>query len=387
MKKTPSRVLIVVILLAIVIFMIWRAFQPHAIEVALTSVENGKVESIVTNTRAGTINACRRARLAPTIGGPIAQLLVREGAKVTSNQVLLEMWNEDIKAQLLLAKQQAKAAHATAKEVCVNAKVAHKEAARLTKLLKQKLASEGDTDRAVGQAEASAAACTAANDSAQVSDANVKVVEVALERTRLRAPFDGIVAEVNGEVGEFITPSPVGVPTLPAVDLIDNTCIYVTAPIDEVDVPQIKPDMPTRITLDAFKGHPFSGFVKRVAPYVLDREKQARTVDIEVNFSHVIGEQNLLPGYSADVEIIIAEKASTLRIPTEALFEGNYVYIYEAADGTLHKRNITTGISNWIYTQVTDGLQKNDRILASANVEGISDGIAVTVKTSSNETK
>jgi HlyD family secretion protein len=346
--------------------------------VTVSKVELGKVESVVTNTRAGTIKACRRARLAPATGGQIDKLPVVEGQHVQANQILVEMWNEDLQAQLLLVKQEAIAAKARAKETCVRADVAQREANRQEKLSKQKLASEEDVDRAAGNAEATRAACIAANDSAKVAAAQINVTQVALNRTILRAPFAGIVAEVNGEVGEFITPSPVGIPTLPAVDLIDNTCIFVAAPIDEVDVPAIEPGMPTRITLDAFKQHPFPGKVRRVAPYVQDVEKQARTVDIEVDFEHEIGEQNLMPGYSADVEILLDVKESTLRIPTEAILEGNLVYVVN--DQILEKRQITPGISNWVYTQVLAGLTKNETIVTSATIEGLADGLEVRIK-------
>ena len=385
MNKKTSRILVFLTIVVVIAIVVWKFSGAKPLEVAVVEVGKGKVELVVTNTRAGTVKACRRARLAPTTGGQIANLLVREGAKVTTDQILLEIWNEDIKAKLLLAKQQALAAKARAEEVCVNYKVAAKEAKRTIKLHKQNLTSEGDKDRAVGLAEAGRAACKAAKDTSQVSVANVKVVEVALGRSYLRAPFDGIVAEVNGEVGEFITPSPVGVPTLPAIDLIDNTCIYIEAPMDEVDVPAIKPGMPARISLDAFKNYPFPGKVRRIAPYVQDREKQARTVAIEVDFTHVMGEQNLLPGYSADVEVILEVKDTVIRIPTEAIFDGEFVYVYKPSDGTLNKRKIKIGISNWINTEVMEGLILGDMILASANTEGIVDGLEVTTTTSTQQ--
>jgi HlyD family secretion protein len=382
MKK--SKIIFIVIAVAVVALLIWYFSRSKPLEVTVVKVHTGKVESVVANTRAGTIKACRRARLAPATGGQIDKLPIKEGQHVQAQEVLLEFWNKDIQAQLLLAKQEAVAAKARAKETCVRADVAEREALRQKKLAKQKLASEEDVDRAAGNAEATRAACVAANDSAKVAQAQVNVTQVALDRTFLRAPFAGIVAEVNGEVGEFVTPSPVGIPTLPAVDLIDNSCIFVAAPIDEVDVPAIKPGMPTRITLDAFKQHPFPGKVRRVAPYVQDVEKQARTVDIEVDFDHEIGEQNLMPGYSADVEIILDVKTNTLRIPTEAVLEGNQIYVVTPDDHTLDKRQITTGLSNWIYTEVLSGLKENDIVVTSALLEGLAQGVEVTIKESTS---
>jgi HlyD family secretion protein len=118
--------------------------------------------------------------------------------------------------------------------------------------------------------------------------------------------------------------------------------------------------------------------VRRVAPYVQDVEKQARTVDIEVDFEHEIGEQNLMPGYSADVEILLDVKENTLRIPTEAVLEGNLVYVVK--DQVLEKRQITPGISNWVYTEVLAGLTKDETIVTSATIEGLADGLEVRIK-------
>ena len=373
-------IIILVIIAVVVVALIGYFSRSKPLAVTVSKVETGKVESVVTNTRAGTVKACRRAGLAPVTGGQIEKLPVKEGEHVDAQQALLEIWNEDIKAQLLLVKQEAIASKATAKEACVRADVAQREAKRQEKLVKQKLASEEDADRAAGNAEATRAACTAANDTAKVSDAKVAVTQVALDKTILRAPFAGIVAKVNGEVGEFITPSPIGIPTLPAIDLIDNSCLYVAAPIDEVDAPAIKLGMPVRITLDAFKNFPFPGKVRLIAPYVQDIEKQARTVDIEVDFAHQIGEQGLLPGYSADVEVILAVKENTVRIPTEAILEGNEVYVVNLENRTVEKKHITTGIGNWVYTEVLSGLTPGQTIVTSANLAGLADGLEVTIK-------
>jgi HlyD family secretion protein len=211
----------------------------------------------------------------------------------------------------------------------------------------------------------------------QVSQAKLDVAKAALDETRLKAPFDGIVAEVNGEVGEFVTPSPVGIPTPPAVDLMDISCIYVSAPIDEVDAPKIRVEMPARISLDAFPGREFAGRVRRIAPYVLDVEKQARTVDVEVDFVKPEEREDLLPGYSADIEIIVDKVSDTLRIPTEAVLEGNKVYRLNP-DGMLQQLEIETGLHNWAWTQVSEGLQENDRVVVSVDREGVKDGVPAT---------
>ena len=379
MKKHHRTILLLVVIAIAAGALVMWINRPRPISVELATVESGDVERTVTNTRAGTLMACRRARLSPSIGGQIASLPVKEGDQVKAGQILFEIWNDDLRAQVELAKSEGQASQARAREACVVAETSQREADRLLKLRKKGIASEEQADQAVGQARARQAACSAATATAEVSKSSLKVAEAALARTRLIAPFDGTIAEVNGELGEFVTPSPVGIPTPPAVDIIDTTCLYVAAPIDEVDAPEIRADMPGRISLDAFSKTYFKGKVRRVAPYVLDVEKQARTVDIEVDFLGKEDNKNMLPGYSADVEVILDTRKNVLRIPTEALLEGNEVYVYDSSNDSIHKQAVKIGLSNWQYTEIIEGLEAKQQIVTSIDLEGLQDGVSVKV--------
>ena len=240
MKKRHRIILITTILVVIVISLFTWIKRPKPIAVIITTVDQGDVQRTVTNTRAGTLKACRRAGLSPSIGGQIARLPVKEGDKVKKGQVLLEMWNDDLNAQIRLAKSEIRSSESRIKEACVLAKVAKHEAERLLTLRKKGLSSAGAIERASGEAQARDAACQASKSIAEVSRARLAVAQAAIDRTQLKAPFDGVVAEITGELGEFVTPSPIGVATLAAVDIIDTSCLYILAPIDEVDAPEIK---------------------------------------------------------------------------------------------------------------------------------------------------
>lgn len=351
---------------------------PVAVETAL--VTRGLVAETVTNTRAGTIKACQRARLAPPSGGQIAKLPVKKGDRVQAGQVLLELWNEDIRAQLSLAERDAVAAHARADEACVAASVAKRESERLAALVARSLVAIDTADKAKGEADSREAACRAATQNIKVAEARIEQAKASMERTLLRAPFAGIVAEINGEIGEFVTPSPVGIPTPPAVDVVDTSCIYVTAPIDEVDAPRIREGMQARVSLDAFRERTFAARVRRVAPYVLDVEKQARTVEIEAELQD-IESVTLLPGYSADVEVILQERPDALRIPTRALIDGKRVFVFDAADTRVHSKEVQTGLRNWEYVEVTGGLNEGERVVTTIDRAGLADGVSASSST------
>jgi HlyD family secretion protein len=370
-----KRIAIVAVIVLVVAAAAWTLSRPKPVAVTLVTVDRGPVAATVANTRAGTVDACRRAGLSPAMGGQIANLPVKDGDRVEQGALLLELWNDDIKAELELSERDARASLSRAREVCVTADVAKRDAERLVKLHDQRLASEEAADQAQGKAESSAAGCTAAQDATRVAEARVDVTKAQLERSQLRAPFGGVIAEINGEVGEFVTPSPVGIPTPPTVDLIDATCLYISAPIDEVDAPRIKAGLPARISLDAFPDRAFPGHVRRVAPYVLDQEKQARTVEIEAEFDDA-EEAGLLAGYSADVEVVLDERDGVLRVPTAVVLPNKSVYVFDDATRTLAARTIETGISNWEYTEVLRGLAEGDRVVSSIDREGVADGAA-----------
>ena len=375
LSKTSRRFFLFLPAIALLATWVWWANRAKPVEVAVAAVEKGTVEKTVANTRAGTVKACRRAKLSPSAGGQIASLPVSEGEAVKRGQLLLELWNKDLTAQLDLTRQEATSAAATARARCIEADQSRREADRLQKLLGRKLVSEEQLDRAVSSADSAGAACEAARANAAVSQARVGVTEATLEKTRLIAPFDGVVAEINGELNEYVTPSPIGIATPPAIDLIANRCFYLTAPIDEVDVAGIGVGQSARVTLDAFGERRFRGSVRRIADYVLDLEKQARTVDVEVEFVDPADIEQLLAGYSADVEIILDVRKDTLRIPTEAVMDGDSVYVLDPAAGLVERRQVRTGTANWDHTEVTEGLEEGELVVTSVDREGLADGV------------
>ncbi|OGS95196.1 MAG: efflux transporter periplasmic adaptor subunit [Gallionellales bacterium RIFCSPLOWO2_02_FULL_57_47] len=354
----------------------WYFTRPAPLFVQMARAEHGMVEATVNNTRAGTVKACRRAKLAPPSGGQISRLLVRKGQRVKANQVLLELWNDDLQAQEWLAREQLATAQTQEQQACVQADLAEKEADRARQLRERGFISAEAVDQRISAAKVSRAGCEVARSQVDQSRSRIAVARASLERMVLRAPFDGIVADISGELGEYATPSPPGILTLPAIDLIDDRCMFVSAPIDEADAANIKVGQVARITLDAIKGKSFAGKVKRIAPYVLELEKQARTVEVEVEFVEAPNDENLLVGYSADVEIVYDSRANVLRIPTQTLLEGKRVLLY-GADGVLEEHTVTTGLANWEQTEITTGLNEGDQIVMSLDRAGVKAGVRV----------
>lgn len=361
--------------LLLVIAIVWYRLSPEEIEVIVAPVDRGTVEKIVANTRVGTLKASRQAQLSPAIGGQLSVLAVKKGDLVQEGQLLLELWNKDLLAEQQLAVSAARTARAQAESARVQMENSSREAKRLQQLFAIEAIAEEMRDKTQSEARAQGFTYQAALASAETSLARVHVITAQLERTRLLAPFPGIIAEIHGELNEYITPSPPGIATLPAIELLDTSSFYVTAPIDEIDAAKVLVGARARVTMDAFGDKHFAARVRRIAPYVLDREKQARTVEVELEFTDLQEGLTLLAGYSADVEIILEARDNIVRIPTQALLPGNRVYVYLPAKGRLEARTIRPGLSNWDRTEIIEGLQQGELLVLSIDQPGLKDGI------------
>ena len=373
----PKRLIVIAVAVAAVLFAGFRMVtRPKPVAVLVASVDMGRVETTIANTRAGSVAACRRARIAPSSAGHIARLPVKKGQRVKQNELLLELWNDDLAARERLATDQLETAKARVVEACQMANAAVSESKQQRSLRDKGFVSDERVIRSEAQAKSSEATCASTRAQVKEADARISASRADTQRSLLRAPFDGVVAEINGELGEYVTPSPPGIATLPVVDLIDDSCLYVTSPIDEVDAAKVQIKIPARISLDAFRGKHFPGHVRRIAPYVLALEKQARTVEVEVEFDDPKAAQqqgNLLVGYSADIEVVVDSRDKVLRVPTSALMPGNRVLILE--DGSLVEHGIEPGLANWEFTEVKSGLKSGDKVVTSLDREGVKAGV------------
>ncbi|HXV75395.1 MAG TPA: efflux RND transporter periplasmic adaptor subunit [Candidatus Polarisedimenticolaceae bacterium] len=350
----------------------FTVFRTEPVPVTVFRVARGLVEDTVTNSEAGTIRTRKRAMLSPEVGGRVAALPVREGETVAAGQVLLRLADADYRARVALAERAAETSRAARRQACLAAEQAARDYERNQRLLAEQIVSEELLDRLRSERDVAVAACDAAEARVLEAEAALELAGVELAKTVLRAPFAGAVAEVSTEVGEWVTPSPPALPVPPVIELIAHSSIYLSAQLDEVDVAKVEVGQPVRITIDAYPDRDFSGTVTRVAPYVVDIEQHSRTFEIEVEFDDAEFAARLLPGTSADVEVILDTKPDVLRVPTYALIDGRRVLLVE--DGRLVSRDVTTGLRNWSFTEIERGLAPGEPVVVSLDRAEVKSG-------------
>ncbi len=231
-------------------------------------------------------------------GSVLDKLLVKEGdyveagtlLAVTASAAVLIARVKQAQAAQQTAIRASEAARSQADESCVRADVARREADRRVRLLAQKLASEEETESALGQSEATAASCTAgkanalyAESQVDVAAAELEVARAELERAYIKAPFNGRILDVLRHPGEFI-----GLEGLLELGRVDR--MYAVAEVYETDIKTVRLGQRATVTSDALPA-PLSGKVELIRHKVRKQDvigtdpaadKDARIIEVEI---------------------------------------------------------------------------------------------------------
>lgn len=346
-------------------------FRPKLVEVEAARVTRGLVEDAVTNSQAGTVRSRLKARVGPDRAGRIVEIPRREGAAVTRGEALIRLDATTATTQLALADKDLTAQQAAVAAARAAAVLARQEFERTDRLMREGSVSQGTMDQAKSRLDSAEAQLDASEAQVERARAAVRLAREELDHLVVTAPFDGVVTQRFVEVGESV------IPGQPSLELQSPDSLYVSAPIDEIDIARLRDGLPARVSLDPFPGVSWAGRVSRVAPYVNDFKEQNRTLEIEVDLAPAPDRPRPLPGTSADVEIILDEHRDVLRVPTFAVIELKKVLL--AQGGRAVSRDVTTGLRNWEWTEIVTGLAEGDGVITNLDKQGIVAGARITV--------
>lgn len=346
--------------------------RPRPVDVRVVTVEKGLVEETVTSTKAGAIRSRWMSPVSVDTAGTITHIHARQGARVKKGDHLVSIDRRDADAALTGAQRELSVLEALAAEARARRDDALRERQRYRDLRRTESTSQWQLDQAETAAHVAAAGAEAAAARLEAQRATVERARIALEKCDLHAPFDGVVAELYVEVGEWAVPGKV------VMKVLDPDRLYVRAEIDEVDLAGVRVGLPARVTLDPYRDRQLSGKVVRVAPYVSELQEQNRTLEIEVELESGAAGLDLKHGTSADVELILREIRDVIRVPGQALLEGNRVLLV-TPDGIARSVPLRLGMKNWEFAQVLDGLSGGEQVIVSLESEKVKEGVRVRV--------
>jgi RND family efflux transporter MFP subunit len=319
-------------------------------------------------TASGYVVAQRKAAIASKGTGRLIYLGVVEGDQVKKNQIIARLENDDIIAQIEEAKANLMLYEADLVAVKNNFE-------REKNLFNQKLSSEQNLELAEANYKKLIA-------SIEIAKARIKQLEVSLENTFIRSPFDGTILTKNAEVGEIVAPFGGSVQAKTAVVTVaDMKSLLVETDVSESNIEKIKINQDCQIILDAYPDKSYSGYVFKIVPSA-DRAKA--TVLVKVGFKEY--DSRVLPEMSAKVTFFtekidpsVLEQKPILIIPNTAIVTENLNrYVFKVVDNKAVKVEVKTGELAGKYVEIKSGLQPGEKIISDP-IEKIHDGIKVKV--------
>jgi HlyD family secretion protein len=347
--------------------------RPDPVEVRVQVIDAGIVERMVTNTRAASVRARLRSLVTPDAAGRVTEIRFREGARVAAGQAVIQLDDRSARAILLLVQRELESAEALEAQAEARLADARRELERMERLFAEGNLSQNEIDQARTRVTLEQTALRSA--AARVEQQRARLASAELDRDKLTvtAPFAGVITDLHTEVGEW------AVPGAPLFELVSTDELYVLAEIDEVDSAELGVGLRVRVRLDAFQDVELHGRIVRVAQDVSERLEQNRTVEVEVELTGVAEGTRLLPGMSADIEVVLDRTpADVTRVPTLALLEGHRVLV--ARGGFAREIEIDPGLGNWEFTEVKRGLSPGDRVIVSLDKEEVKDGVEIVIE-------
>lgn len=390
---------------AVLMLILYSYLHQPPIKVHALTVQRGPIRSLISTN--GKVEPVQNFEAHAPIATTVKRILVKEGDHVRKGQLLLQLDDDDIRAQAAKAQAQIKAAQAnldatknsgTQEEILtLHAQLTKARTARdtaqhnldaLKRLQQEGAASPGEVRQAevtlqnaqadlnlaeqkqrdrysapeVASTEAQAMQAQAAYDSA----------EDALSKSSVRAPFDGVVYSLPVKLGAFVQ----------AGDLLlqeaDLSRVLVRAFVDEPDVGRLQTGERVEITWDAVQGRVWTGTVNTVPSTVKPRGNRnvGETTCLVDN-----QDLRLLPNINVGVTIVVAEHSKVLTLERDALhIDDSTPYVFRIIDNHLKRQAISFSLQNLTRVEITSGLSEGDAVAMPAEeMKPLSDGAAVKV--------
>jgi HlyD family secretion protein len=356
----------------------------------LAKVTRGDIAKSVVAT--GPIQPITKVELKSKASGLVEKLYVDINQIVHKGQVLAQLDQQEILAQV--AAQKAQLAAAEANVINYKASVAEDKVTaeapdlpmyeqtyqRNVQMLKEGIVSQQALDnaerdylanknkQASAQAQISVDEAKLRQAQAQVqqNQASLDQLNEQLSYTTLTSPIDGVVLSRDVEMGDAVSSILVlGSTATQVMTLGDTTQVYVDGKVDEADIANVYLGQSARIRVESFPNRIFNGKVTKIAPLGVEKDN-VTTFEVRVSIDNPNGE--LKANMTANAEVLIKEDKNVLSVPQQALVydaqknASVFVPAPKEKDGQ-KKISVTAGISNGSRTEIIGGLKEGDTVV------------------------
>jgi RND family efflux transporter MFP subunit len=307
----------------------------------------------------GLIEAREKMVITPEVGGKIAKIYIEEGERVWKDDILAELDTRTARLQL----QQAEAGLAVAK---ANFNDAQRNRERMERLRKENAVSEQQYEKVTLVFESAEAQLKQAQAVLDLAGHNLNV-------SIMKAPFDGVIASKNAEVGDVINPMTGGgfSTNSGVLTLVDFSVVKIHIQVSHEDVVRIKKGQKANLIVKAFPEKVFPG---RISVVNMAADPLSKKFDVEVQVQNP--DLLLRPNIFGEVVLEISTHEDALVIPQNSVIEGSYVFI--ADQNKAARKKIVIGLQNTNFLEVLRGLEEGELVIVEGNY-GLEDGATIEV--------
>lgn len=288
-------------------------------------------ELIRTVEAVGTLRANEAVILRPELQGRVEKILFDEGQPVTAGQPMVQLDDDQYRAELA--------------EAIANRDLSDANYRRTEELIKRKVASVTDRDKAYAELQA--------------DKARVALKQEALSKMVLNAPFEGIAGLREVSVGDVVTPGQA------LMHVVDIDPIKVDFRVPELYVESVAAGQQLELTLDAFPGERFRGDVYAIDPQI---DVKGHSILIRATVPNADG--RLRPGLFARVELALKRFDDAITVPEEAIVpRGDKQLVYRIVEGKAEIVPVKLGIRRATMVQVLEGLKPDDVVITAGQIK------------------
>jgi membrane fusion protein (multidrug efflux system) len=294
----------------------------------------------VTINAVGTLTASESAEIKAEIAGVVKAVNFSEAGAVKKDDSLVEIDDSIVKAELMKA----------------------------TATYNMRRTTFGRSDKLKSSGYVSSQDWEQNRGSLEEAQADMESIRIRLDKTKVRAPFDGQAGLRNFSVGDYVQ---VG-QSLTTVDAVNP--MKITFSVAEKNYSDLKPGQKVSFFVDAWPGESFSGEVYAVSPRV---DEATRNFDVKASIPNPDG--RLRPGMFARLEIVTAVHTGALTVPEQAIIpQGDDSFVFAVREGKAVMQKVGIGLRQPGIVEITSGLAAGEPVV-TAGVMKIQDGMPVMV--------
>jgi RND family efflux transporter MFP subunit len=354
----------------------WLAVSRFAVPTVRTSVARAATQlagaSASVLDASGYVTARRQATVSAKITGKVTEVLIEEGMQVEEGAVLARLDDTEAKAQLALARAQLTAARSQVAEIRAQLDQAERDYVRQAELARRELVSAQSMDAALAQRDMLRARLANTEEQIKVAEESVRVSQVQLDNTVIRAPFSGVVVAKAAQPGEMISPiSAGGGFTRTGIGtIVDMDSLEIQVDVNEAFINRVTPGQPVEAMLNAYPDWKIPASVIAIIPSA-DRSKATVKVRIAIKQK----DPRIVPDMGVRVAFLTTEPAGAkaqaapdpgVLVPVEAVRgDGASAVVFVHAGDRVERRSVTLGRTVGASRQVLTGVRDGERVVLS----------------------